>query len=283
MVTNESFDKAWNRYAASGLKPANLLTTEHNAIHILGGVVTFERDFKRMPNPEEMHAVIVYLGDMDGHPPGSLQYHHTYAAPAEALDPRQNIPHLNLFPGCTSVEKATTYVKENSRRIPANQLKQLNELLAYVQAHNIHDNVATEPVETPEQAEQREAYQTIRDRVSALTAKDCGNVGSGPGMGGWERVNKLKKKTLRVSRCVSGAKHFCRNSCRKRGQRCRGPPRFRYSISYEQSVHREGHERINGYSVHHVHACRWACLPASGSVWDSSRHSCAFRIRGNQD
>jgi hypothetical protein len=130
---------------------------------------------------------------MDATPPGVLQYHHSYAASAEVLDPRHNIPHLNLFPECVSIEKATAYVKKNAGKIPATQINKLNALLKHLQDHDIHDTVAVVE-ETPAQAEQREAYQTIRDGVSALTAKDCGNVGSGPGMGAWERVNKLKKK-----------------------------------------------------------------------------------------
>ena len=107
---------------------------------------------------------------------------------------RTDIPHLGEFPQCYTVEKAIAYIKENSRKIPASQINKLNQLLKFLQDNDIHSDVSAEVQETPEQVANREGYAAVRDRVSALTAKDCGNVYSTPGGGAWDKVNNLKRR-----------------------------------------------------------------------------------------
>jgi len=107
---------------------------------------------------------------------------------------RTDIPYLDEFPECYTVEKATAYIKKNSRKIPANQINKLNELLKFLQENDLHDAVVTEVEETPEQIENRETYAAVRERVSKLTNRDCGNVYSTPGGGAWDKVNNLKRR-----------------------------------------------------------------------------------------
>jgi hypothetical protein len=106
---------------------------------------------------------------------------------------RTDIPHLDEFPECYTVEKATVYIKKNSRKIAANQINKLNQLLKFLQENDIH-STETAIEETPEQVEQRETYAAVRERVSALTNRDCGNVYSTPGGGAWDKVNALKRR-----------------------------------------------------------------------------------------
>jgi hypothetical protein len=74
--------------------------------------------------------------------------------------------------------------------------KEFNERIGHIQRFNI-EGPATQQ-ETPQQTAQNEAYQSIREWVSRLTAKNCGSSNSGAGGGPWTKTNNLKKELFRV-------------------------------------------------------------------------------------
>src|SRR5438128_3053173 len=90
------------------------------------------------------------------------------------VDPKTQIPHRDKFPKIDSIEKAIRYVK--TAKIPFDQLAAINELLTYLQQHDIHDwdvvdVAATEIGELPEAKEILQA----RALVSNLKISDIGS------------------------------------------------------------------------------------------------------------
>ncbi|SRR6266404_2339373 len=70
---------------------------------------------------------------------------------------------------------------------PAN--REINERLEFIRRHNL-TGPETNKVAAVEQTDSSKKYQTLRDRVSSLTARDCGSTSSG--QGAWTKVNRYK-------------------------------------------------------------------------------------------
>jgi hypothetical protein len=76
---------------------------------------------------------------------------------------------------------------------PAN--REINERMQFIRRHNLRGPETTSTAATAAQnGDNSEQYQKIRDRVSALTARDCGTSYTAAGQGPWDRVNRCKKE-----------------------------------------------------------------------------------------
>lgn len=69
--------------------------------------------------------------------------------------------------------------------------KELNERLAFIQKHNLRGPETTSSkVAAVNGNDNSEQYQKLRDRVEALTIRDCGSTNSN--QGAWSKVNACK-------------------------------------------------------------------------------------------
>lgn len=197
MDTNQAFSKLWYDFEKSGLKPANLLFTENNALVIAGGVNNFVCDFRRMPQPHELKSIIDYCGDIEQG--GALQYHHgpqvQQAAPAPLPNPAERLPfgeirELSFLKTVEDVKKFQSRVEKDGssymsgfRRLRPNSTKdyeELNARIAYIIEHKLHApkvEAAPQPVLTPGQTLIAEAHAL----VDAMNLGDVGMTGSSAG------------------------------------------------------------------------------------------------------
>lgn len=200
--TATEFVKLWNEYEKSSQKLPGLLVTENNAMVLASTVNGFVADKNRMPTVSELAHLVYSLGDIERG--GKLQYHHTSSVnstPSSEIAelPHEEIPELKNVRTMADVrrfQKNPALMKPFANLRPGSpSFKEFNERIAFIQEHRIGDAMVTEETkETNEQAEQRERYAAIRERVSALTAKDCGSSNTGPGGGPWTKVNSLKTR-----------------------------------------------------------------------------------------
>jgi hypothetical protein len=119
-----------------------------------------------------------------------------YGSAPEPVDPKKTIPHRDLFPKIDSIEKAIHFVK--NAKIPGDRLKAINELLAYLQLHGIHDGSVVEEPETAESDAKDGSYGEACAVLAAVTHKDVGSVGSAPGQGAWEKALSFKTRIGKI-------------------------------------------------------------------------------------
>jgi hypothetical protein len=101
-----------------------------------------------------------------------------------AREAAQTLPHRDLFPEINGLESAHSYVK-NPRLYQKHPTKrnELNELLAYLQKHNVHDAAAPVVELTPKQKEDAAAYAEAERLIENVSAGDISLVksdGRGP-------------------------------------------------------------------------------------------------------
>jgi hypothetical protein len=82
---------------------------------------------------------------------------------------------------------------------PAN--KEINERMAFIRKHNLRGPETTSTsskATTVPSDDNGKAYAIARSNVQALTHRDVGSIGSGPGMGAWDKLAAFKTKMTNV-------------------------------------------------------------------------------------
>src|ERR1051326_4951824 len=125
-----------------------------------------------------------------------------YGSAPEAVDPKKTIPHRDLFPKIDSIEKAIHFVK--NAKIPGDRLKAINELLAYLQLHGIHDGSVVEEPETAESDAKDGSYGEACDPSLASDSAVSGSSTTDPS---WKNL-KLQSPMLRTDRMVRHARYW---------------------------------------------------------------------------
>jgi hypothetical protein len=153
---------------------------------------------------------------------GALIKKTTQVVAPPTVDPKTTIPHRDLFPNVKSIEQAIRYVK--TAKIPGNQLNAINELLAYLQLHDLHeyDVIAEDPEvgEAPEDGEIAEA----RSLVNGLKISDIGTTTSAAGGGRWSQLIALQNRLNKTidsakQRRATGVLKYVQDEIAKQGDR----------------------------------------------------------------
>lgn len=125
--------------------------------------------------------------------------------PATTL-PHDNIPELKNIRNLADVIRVKNLPKEKLMRFAnlkagSPSFKEFNERIQYIYDHKIGDGELPTIVDKTEQSESEnpdEPYTKARAIVNAISAKDVGSIGSGPGQSGWEKANRFKERVGKI-------------------------------------------------------------------------------------
>ena len=90
----QALQQVLNEWESYGLKPSNLLLTEHNMRHIVAKIYEFASGVGRMPSAKEVGTIVKRLGDMNAG--GKLQYHAVALMAPRPVDAASELPHEDI-------------------------------------------------------------------------------------------------------------------------------------------------------------------------------------------
>lgn len=123
--------------------------------------------------------------------------------PATTL-PHEDIPELKNIRNLADVIRVKNLPKEKLMRFAnlkqgSPSFEEFNERIQYIYDHRIGDGELPTIVDKAEQSSSADgSYREARAIVDAVTNKDVGSVGSGPGQGGWDKANRFKTRVGQI-------------------------------------------------------------------------------------
>jgi hypothetical protein len=199
----QALQQVLNEWESTGLKPANLLLTEHNLRHIAAKIYEFASGVGRMPSAKEVSTIVKHLGDMNAG--GKLQYHAVALVAPQPVDPATNLPHQDIaeLRNIRTVEDISRLRPEDFQKFrnlrPASpQYKEFNERIQYIKQHNLRAPKVIEPMPlSPAVAAYKSKIEEAKSLVNNLKAGDIGSTTSAAHGGRFSQLIDVQKRLHR--------------------------------------------------------------------------------------